>query len=64
MNQSLRLSRRFDLALSRRLSAGDIQTIVGGKPRYRALIHKRIPIHSVGVEILPIEYRRLARMDR
>ena len=26
----------------RRLSAGDIQTIVGGKPRYRALIHKRI----------------------
>lgn len=31
----------------RRLSAGDIQTIVGGKPRYRALIHKRIPIHAV-----------------
>lgn len=40
----------------RRLSAGDIQTIVGGKPRYRALIHKRIPIHAVGVEILPAYY--------
>ncbi len=40
----------------RRLSAGDIQTIVGGKQRYRALIHKRIPIHSVGVEILPNYY--------
>lgn len=40
----------------RRLSAGDIQTIVGGKQRYRALIHKRIPIHSVGVEILPAYY--------
>ena len=40
----------------RRLSAGDIQTIVGGKPRYRALIHKRIPIHAVGVEILPNYY--------
>ena len=40
----------------RRLSAGDIQTIVGGKPRYRALIHKRIPIHSVGIEILPNYY--------
>ena len=40
----------------RRLSAGDIQTIVGGKPRYRALIHKRIPIHSVGIEILPAYY--------
>lgn len=36
-----------------RLSAGDIQTIVGGKPRYRALIHKRIPIRAVGIEILP-----------
>ncbi len=40
----------------RRLSAGDIQIIVGGKPRYRALIHKRIPIHAVGVEILPNYY--------
>ena len=40
----------------RRLSAGDIKTIVGGKQRYRALIHKRIPIHSVGIEILPAYY--------
>ena len=40
----------------RRLSAGDIETIVGGKQRYRALIHKRIPIHSVGIEILPAYY--------
>ena len=40
----------------RRLSAGDIQTIVGGKPRYRALIHRRIPIHAVGIEIFPAYY--------
>ena len=40
----------------RRLSAGDIETIVGGKKRYRALIHKRIPVHSVGIEILPNYY--------
>lgn len=40
----------------RRLSAGDIQIIVGGKARYRALIHKRIPIHSVGIEIMPAYY--------
>ena len=40
----------------RRLSAGDIQTIVGGRQRYRALIHKRIPIHAVGIEILPAYY--------
>ena len=40
----------------RRLSAGDIQTIVGGRQRYRAIIHQRIPIHAVGVEILPAYY--------
>ena len=45
-----------ELSPYRRLSAGDIQTIVGGRQRYRALIHKRIPIHSVGVEILPAYY--------
>ena len=45
-----------ELTPYRRLSAGDIQTIVGGKPRYRALIHKRIPVHSVGNEILPNYY--------
>ncbi len=45
-----------ELSPYRRLSAGDIQTIVGGKQRYRALIHKRIPIHSIGIEILPAYY--------
>ena len=45
-----------ELSPYRRLSAGDIQTIVGGKTRYRALIHKRIPIHAVGIEILPAYY--------
>ena len=45
-----------ELSPYRRLSAGDIQTIVGGKPRYRALIHKRIPVHAVGIEILPNYY--------
>ena len=47
----------------RRLSAGDIQTIVGGKQRYRALIHKRIPIHSVGIEILPAYYDDFLRQQ-
>lgn len=45
-----------ELSPYRRLSAGDIQTIVGGKQRYRALIHKRIPIHAIGIEILPAYY--------
>ena len=45
----------------RQLSAGDIQTIVGGKRRYRALIHKRIPVHSVGIEILPAYYEEFLK---
>lgn len=45
----------------RRLSAGDIQTIVGGKQRYHALIHKKIPIHSVGIEILPAYYEDILK---
>ena len=45
-----------ELSPYRRLSAGDIQTIVGGKQRYRALIHKRIPVHAIGIEILPAYY--------
>lgn len=40
----------------RRLSAGSIQTVVGGKQNYKAIIHKRIPIHSVGIEIFPEYY--------
>ena len=45
----------------RRLSAGDIQTTGGGKQRYRALIHKRIPIHAVGIEILPAYYENFLK---
>ena len=40
----------------RRLSAGSIQKIVGRKQNYKAIIHKRIPIHSIGIEIFPAYY--------
>ena len=40
----------------RRLSAGSIQTIVGGKQNYKVIIHNRIPIHSVGIEVFPAYY--------
>lgn len=40
----------------RRLSADNIETIVGKKHHYRALIQGRIPVHSVGIEILPAYY--------
>lgn len=45
-----------ELTPYRRLSAGDIQTVVVGKQNYKAIIHKRIPIHSVGIEIFPTYY--------
>lgn len=40
----------------RRLSAGCIKTFVGGYEPYKALIHKKIPIRSIGIEIMPAYY--------
>ena len=41
----------------RRLSAGTIQTIVGGGRPYKALIHRRIPVHAVaGLRFYPAYY--------
>lgn len=40
----------------RRLSAGCIKTFIGGYRPYKALIHKRIPIRSIGIEVMPAYY--------
>lgn len=40
----------------RRLSAGCIKTFIGGYKPYKALIHKRIPIRSIGIEVMPAYY--------
>ena len=40
----------------RRLSAGCIKTYIGGYEPYQVLIHKNIPIRSIGIEILPAYY--------
>lgn len=46
-----------ELAPYRRLNAGCIKTFIGGGyPPYRALIHKNIPIRSIGIEIMPAYY--------
>ena len=42
-----------ELSPYRRLSAGCIKTFIGGYAPYKALIHKNIPIRSVGIEIAP-----------
>ena len=45
-----------ELAPYRRLSAGCIKTFIGGYTPYKALIHKNIPIRSIGIEIAPAYY--------
>ena len=40
----------------RRLSAGYIKAFVGSDEPYKALIHKKIPIRSIGIEVMPAYY--------
>lgn len=40
----------------RRLSAGCIKTFIGDYEPYKVLIHKKIPIRSIGIEIMPAYY--------
>lgn len=40
----------------RRLLAGCIKTYIGGYKPYKALIHKKIPIKCIGIEIMPAYY--------
>ena len=50
-----------ELAPYRRLSAGCIKTYIGGYEPYQVLIHKNIPIHSIGIEILPASMRTTSK---
>lgn len=45
-----------ELSPYRRLSAGCIKTYIGGSSPYKALIHKNIPIRSIGIGIAPAYY--------
>ncbi len=45
-----------ELSPYRRLEAGSIQTFIGGYKPYKVLIHKNIPIQSIGIEIMPEYY--------
>lgn len=40
----------------RRLEANIVKTFIGGEKPYKANIHKRIPVRSVGIEIFPEYY--------
>lgn len=45
-----------ELAPYRKLKSNHVQTHIGGVHSFRALIHKRIPIRSIGIEIKPKFY--------
>lgn len=45
-----------ELSPYRRLEAGSVKSFIGGYEPYKALIHKKIMIRSVGIEIMPTYY--------
>lgn len=45
-----------ELSPYRRLNAGCVKSFIGGQAPYQMLIHKKIPIVSVGIEIMPAYY--------
>lgn len=45
-----------ELAPYRRLEAGSVKSFIGGYAPYKVLMHKKIPIRSVGIEIMPAYY--------
>ena len=45
----------------RRLVSGCVKSFIGGREPYRALIHRRVPIVSIGIEISPAYYQDYLR---
>ncbi|MBE6033574.1 MAG: helix-turn-helix transcriptional regulator [Clostridiales bacterium] len=45
-----------ELSPYRRLEAGSIKSFIGGYQPYKILLHKKIPIRSIGIEIMPAYY--------
>lgn len=52
-----------ELTPYRRLSAGCVKTFLGGMEPYRVLIHKKIPITSIGIEVTPAYYESWMRQQ-
>jgi AraC-like DNA-binding protein len=45
-----------ELSPYRRLEAGSVKSFIGGYQPCKVLIHKKIPIRSIGIEIMPAYY--------
>lgn len=50
-----------ELTPYRRLTSGCVKTFLGGLEPYRVLIHKKIPIISIGIEVTPAYYETWLR---
>ena len=47
----------------RRMSAGCIKAFIGGYKPYKALIHKKIPIRSIGIEVMRHTMRIISKSN-
>ena len=47
-----------ELSPYRRLTAGCVKTFYGGHDEYKSIMHKNIPIRSVGIEVFPAYYEK------
>ena len=50
-----------ELTPYRRLTAGCVKTFHGGHEVYQSMMHKNIPIRSVGIEVFPAYYEKYLR---
>ena len=53
----VRVHLRGEFSPCRRLVSGCVKSFIGGREPYRALIHRRVPIVSIGIEITPATIR-------
>lgn len=51
-----------ELASQHCLSAGCIKTFVSSRDPYKVLVHKEVPVRSVGIEIMPAYYEDYLKM--
>lgn len=47
----------YEFSPYRRINANCIRSYLGGKTPFKAIIHKKIPVKSIGIEIMPDYYK-------
>lgn len=52
-----------ELAPFRVLQPNCVKSYLGGKQPFKAIIHKKVPVRSIGIEILPAYYKKYLRLQ-